>query len=203
MFWCFRRFIDRMQRPMPNPIRLTIAAVTVRVRAIPIPASCRTPLQAPRTIPPMRARERRTTRPTTPLIESAAADGFTLRRFRLAEPQAAGPGGDQQSVDSLDGSVGTAQDYQAQQAAQEFGSAGIVQGAFGDYRSADGTLCAGDLGSTNVACLDAAADGQSGAASSDGPIRDTPDDARPCRQRLRRVFPGFSHPLDSAAVGHR
>jgi hypothetical protein len=62
-----------------------------------------------------------------PADESAAADGSTSEDSG-SQPQAAGPGGDQQSVDSPDPSVGSAQDYQAQTAAQEFGSAGVVQG---------------------------------------------------------------------------
>jgi hypothetical protein len=62
-----------------------------------------------------------------PADASAAADGFTSEDS-ASQQQAAGPGGDQQSVDNLDPSLGSAQDYQAQAAAQEFGSAGIVQG---------------------------------------------------------------------------
>src|SRR5271155_5262116 len=61
-----------------------------------------------------------------PPDESAAVDGSTAEDSG-SQQQAALPGGDQQSVDNLDPSVGSAQDYQAQTAAQEFGSAGVVQ----------------------------------------------------------------------------
>ncbi len=63
-----------------------------------------------------------------PTAASAAEDGSTPDGSGLQEQQAAAVGGDQQSADGLDGSVGTAQDYQEQQeAAQELGNYGIVQ----------------------------------------------------------------------------
>jgi hypothetical protein len=62
-----------------------------------------------------------------PTDDSAAADGSTPDGSGSQEQQAAAAGGDQQSADSLDPSIGSAQDYQEQQAAQELGNYGIVQ----------------------------------------------------------------------------
>jgi len=60
-----------------------------------------------------------------PTDQSVAVDGSTPDGS-ASQPQAAATG-DQQSADGLDPSVGSAQDYQEQQAAQELGSNGIVQ----------------------------------------------------------------------------
>jgi hypothetical protein len=61
-----------------------------------------------------------------PTDESVAVNGSTADESGSQLQQAA-DGGAEQSADSLDGSVGSAQDYQAQAAAQELGPSGIVQ----------------------------------------------------------------------------
>jgi hypothetical protein len=61
-----------------------------------------------------------------PTDEGVAVNGPTLDESGSQEQQAA-DGGAEQSVDGLDGSIGSAQDYQAQAAAQELGPSGIVQ----------------------------------------------------------------------------
>ena len=55
-------------------------------------------------------------------VDSSAPDGTGSQ-----EQQAAAGGGDPQSADGLDPSIGSTQDYQEQQAAQELGNYGVVQ----------------------------------------------------------------------------
>jgi hypothetical protein len=59
-----------------------------------------------------------------PTDEGVAVNGPTLDESGSQEQRAADA---EQSVDGLDGSIGSAQDYQAQAAAQELGPSGIVQ----------------------------------------------------------------------------
>jgi len=62
-----------------------------------------------------------------PTDASTAADG-SAKEASGAQQQAAATGGDLASPDNLDSPIGTAQDYEAQQAAaQELGASGIVQ----------------------------------------------------------------------------
>jgi hypothetical protein len=61
-----------------------------------------------------------------PTDEGVAVNGSTPDQSGSQEQQAGG-GGAEQSADSLDGSIGSAQDYQVQAAAPELGSSGIVQ----------------------------------------------------------------------------
>jgi hypothetical protein len=61
-----------------------------------------------------------------PTDEGVAVNGSTPGQSGSQEQQAAGVGAEQ-SADSLDGSIGSTQDYQEQAAAPEVGSSGIVQ----------------------------------------------------------------------------
>ena len=61
-----------------------------------------------------------------PTDESAADDGF-IPQESVPQQQSAATGDDLDGSGNLDGSIGSAQDYQAQAAAEELGTSGIVQ----------------------------------------------------------------------------
>lgn len=61
-----------------------------------------------------------------PTDESAADDG-SIPQESVSQQQAAATGDDLEGSGNLDGSIGSAQDYEAQAAAEELGTSGVVQ----------------------------------------------------------------------------
>jgi hypothetical protein len=62
----------------------------------------------------------------SPTDKSAADDGSTLQES-FSQRQTAATGDDLEGPDNFDGSIGSAQDYEAQAAAEELGTSGMVQ----------------------------------------------------------------------------
>ena len=136
-------------------------------------------------------------------VDSSAPDGSGSQ-----EQQAAAGGGDPQSADGLDPSIGSTQDYQEQQAAQELGNYGVVQapavivGAPAGLYYLPGTSVPAASGfasaaiSTVLAGLDAPANNQGGADAVDcsprGPGNRGRFPRRVSRGVRRRFSRGFS-----------
>jgi len=103
--------------------------------------------------------------------EGAAAEGSTPQEASLPQQAAAADG--QQGADAPDSPLGSAEEYEKEAAAEEMGTSGVVQGPsviigapifFAGDLSSCGARYHSRAVSTDVAGLDAAADGQSGAA---------------------------------------